>query len=79
MNKDNDQCTNNQLNKEKDRMDCLYRSLFGYCLFIWSLEFGHWSLSFILTSSISHVIKPHYDERSDKQLVVVAEIVGVRP
>jgi hypothetical protein len=50
-----------------------------YCLFFWSLEFGHWSLSFILTSSISHVIKPHYDEHSDKQLVVVAEIVGVRP
>jgi hypothetical protein len=38
--KDNDQYTNNQLNKENDRMDCMYH--------LWSLEFDHWSLSFSL-------------------------------
>jgi hypothetical protein len=42
---DNDQFTNTQLNKGKGTTDCLYRFFFGYCLFIWSLEFGHWSLS----------------------------------
>jgi len=49
--KDNDQFTNNQLNKEKDRMDCMYRFLFGYCLFLWSLEFGHYLLQKGSTSS----------------------------
>jgi len=35
---DNDQCTNNQLNKGKNRKACPYH--FGYCLFLWLLEFG---------------------------------------
>jgi hypothetical protein len=41
---DNDQCTNNQLNKEKDRMDCPYRFLFGYWLLSLSLVIGIWSI-----------------------------------
>jgi hypothetical protein len=45
--KDNDQFTNNQLNKEKDRMDCLYRLLFGYWLLSLSLVIGTWSLVII--------------------------------
>jgi len=45
--KDNDQFTNNQLNKEKDRMDCMYRFLFGYWLVSLSLVTGIWSLVII--------------------------------
>jgi hypothetical protein len=46
---DNDQFTNNKLNRYKGTTDCPYRFywllVIGYCLFLWSLEFGHWSLS----------------------------------
>jgi hypothetical protein len=43
--KDNDQFTNNQLNKAKGGPPVSFFFVIGYCLFLWSLEFGHWSLS----------------------------------
>jgi len=51
---ENDQFTNNQFNKEKDRMDCLYRSLFSYWLLSVSLVIGIWSLVIIFYFDILH-------------------------
>jgi hypothetical protein len=41
---------NDQLTKGKCKTDRLYH--FGYCLFIWLLEFGHWPLSSYLVIPI---------------------------
>jgi len=46
--KDNDQFTNNQLNKARGGLSVsflFWLLVIGYCVFLWSLEFGHWSLS----------------------------------
>jgi hypothetical protein len=43
---DNDQFTYDQIEQSEGRTVCIVSFLvIGHCLFIWSLEFGHWSLS----------------------------------